>query len=378
MTLLGHEALCRERVALSHLELLEVVLPRRAPFQSAIGWRTEERVLLVRWWWPDGSWGIGESSCRADPFFSGEFVDGAWLMVRDHLAPLLPRDGTVGEVAAACRRVRGWPFSTAAVLSAAVDSLRRRGVPDPIDRWDGPRLPAVPIGVSLGLQPSAEQAVEAAHAAHARGFQRFKFKISPGTDIGALWAVRAAFPEHPISADANGSFAEEDIGHLASLAALGLLMLEQPFPPGRLDLDQKLKAAAPSLPICLDEGLTDPGALYVARAMGVLDVANIKPGRVGGPLACDRVLRWCRAHGVSAWVGGMFETGVGRHANLRVASCLPDAVAHDASAPAEYLAEDIVADPLVMAQGRIPVGDAPVSVCWAQVERFCTRRLVLR
>lgn len=374
----AQEALSRERIALSRLELLEVVLPRRAPFQSAIGWRTEERVLLVRWWAPDGSWGVGESSCRADPFFSGEFVDGAFLMLRDHLAPLLPRNGTVGAVAAACKRVRGWPFTTAAVLSAALDCLRRQGVPDLIDQWDGTRLETAPIGVSLGLCPSPEQTLEAAHAAYERGFKRFKFKISPDTDLRTLQAVRDAFPEHPVSFDANGSFSEGDVPHLAALAALRPLMLEQPFPPGRLDLDQRLKAAAPALPICLDEGLTDPGALYVAQTMGVLDAANIKPGRVGGPLVTDQVLRWCRGREVSAWVGGMFETGVGRHANLRVASCLPDAVAHDASAPEEYLVEDILVEPLVMEAGTIAIGDAPVSVCWTQVERFCRRRLVLR
>ena len=77
------------------------------------------------------------------------------------------------------------------------------------------------------------------------------------------------------------------LDQLTALAALRPLMLEQPFPPGRLDLDQQLKARAPTLPLCLDESLTDLGAFYTADALGVLDAANIKPGRVGGQL-----VRW--------------------------------------------------------------------------------------
>ena len=372
------EFLLSTPVTLDRLELIELSLPPCQVFTSAVGVRTVKRVLLVRWWDVDGQWGIGEASCRADPFYSGEFLDGAVLMIRDHLAPLLPARGSLSAFVAACGRIRGWPFATAAVLSALLDGLRRRGVPDPIDRWSGPRRHRVPAGISLGIFSDLPQTLDAVAAAVATGAPRIKLKLSPRMDPAVLPAVRAAFPTLPLSVDANGSFSGEHLDELAQLAALDLLMLEQPFPPGRLDLDQRLKGRAPALPICLDEGLTDLGAAITAHQLGVLDAANIKPGRVGGPLACDALLRWCTDSGVAAWIGGMFETGIGRHANLRAASCLPDARAHDTSAPSRYLVEDIIDPPLVMKDGLIQLDDAPVVVRWDRVSRACVRRLTVR
>jgi O-succinylbenzoate synthase len=363
---------------LARLEILHLTLPRRYTFRSAIGIRAEKQALMVRWWAPDGSWGVGEASCRADPLYSGEFIDGAVLMLRDHLAPMLSASGTIGDLAAACGRIRGWPFATAAVLSAAMDALRRQGIPDPIDRWSAPRRFQVPAGSSLGLFLTAEETIDAVAASSAKGYRRVKLKISPSMDLGVLSAVRTTFPDLTLTFDANGSFGPEHIDALADLSALRPLMLEQPFPPGRLDLDRRLKDAAPTLPLCLDESITDVGALYTAGMLGVLDVVNIKPGRIGGPLACDDALRWCQERGVSAWIGGMFETGVGRHANLRAASCLPDAVAHDVSPPSAYLAEDIVAVPMVLSSdGTIALDAAPVTVRWEVVDRHCVRRLDL-
>lgn len=363
---------------LSHLELIDLSIPRRYPFHSAVGTRTVKRALLVRWWCPDGSSGVGEFSGRADPFFSGEFLDGAVLMLQDHLAPLLSAAGTLDDLVAACSRIRGWPFATGAVLFAALDALRRQGTPDAIDRWPHRREMTVPVGISLGLYPTTADTLRAVEGAAQRGFRRVKLKVSPQTDPRTLHAVRAAHPALPLSLDANGCFSEAHLDHLAALTPLRLLMLEQPFPPGRLDLDRALKERAPDLPICLDESLTDAGAIRTAHALGVLDIANLKPGRLGGPLTCEAALRWCQRNNVSAWIGGMFETGIGRHANLRAASCLPDALAHDISPPSRYLAHDLLTEPLEMsADGTIALEDAPVEVDWSAVERFCQRRIRL-
>jgi len=371
-----HTPLLDTPAPLAHLELLHLTLPRRYTFRSAIGTRSEKQALMVRWWMPDGSWGIGEASCRADPRYSGEFIDGAVLVLRDHLGPMLSSSGTVGDLAAACSQIRGWPFAMAAVLSAALDALRRRGVPDPIDRWTHPRVMSVPVGASLGLQSSAAETLRAVNRSIKHGVRRIKIKISPSMDLAILTAIRAAHPQLTLTFDANGSFGSAHLDILAELASLDPLMLEQPFPPGRLDLDRRLKDRAPALSLCLGESITELGALYTAGMLGVLDVVNIKPGRIGGPLVCDAALRWCRTQGVPAWIGGMFETGVGRHANARAASCLPDAIAHDVSPPSTYLAEDIVDEPLVMAgDGTISVDDAPVTVRWSVVSRACVRRL---
>ncbi len=47
---------------------------------------------------------------------------------------------------------------------------------------------------------------------------------------------------------------------------------------------------------------------------------NIKVSRLGGLLNARRVHDHCLARGVPVWCGGMHEFGVGRAANLAIAS----------------------------------------------------------
>lgn len=360
---------------LERLDILEVAIPRKQVFHSAIGSRTIKKALLVRWVFPDGQWGIGEAACRTDPLYSGEFNDGACLVLQQHLAPMLTPHGTVGDVVAACRRVRGWPFTMAAVLGALLDGLRRRGVADLIDQHPH-RQRRVAVGISLGLPTDLPATLSAIQTAIQRGIQRIKLKINPQIPFETLHAIRQAIPAARLSVDANGCFQAQHVDHLTKLSTLRLDMLEQPFAPGRFDLDQQLKAAAPDLRLCLDESLTDMGAFRTAHAMGVLDVANLKPGRVGGPLASDAIVRWCTRMGIRVWVGGMFETGIGRHANLRLASCLPGSPIHDLMPPTHYLTEDITSPPIAMENGVIDLSmDAPCTVRWDRVEALLCRHI---
>ncbi len=370
-------AVLERPLTLERLELRLVVLPQVEPFRSAVGVRRERRALFVRWHDADGAWGIGECSCRPDPFFSGEFVAGAWRVLTDYAAPLLPRRGSLADAAAALARIRGWNFTTAAVLDAACDLLRRRGEPDLLDCWPQPRTPRVPIGISLGLFDSAPAAVERVRRAVGEGYRRVKLKIAPAMDRAPLAAIRDAFPDLHLAFDANGSCGAADLGFVAALAELAPAAVEQPFAPGRLDLAADLKRRRPGLRICLDESITDLGLLAAAHRLGALDELNVKPGRLGGPLETFRVLGFCRRHAIPAWVGGMFETGVGRWANLRVASRLPEATAHDLSPSRRYFPVDVVAAPVEMAaDGTIDLADdSPVELDEAELDRLTEERV---
>ncbi len=366
-------------ISLKQLVLMEVALPRLEPFRSALGERRRRQALFVHWTDRDGAWGIGECSCRPDPYFNGEFVEGAVCVLRDYVFPHLPGHGTFGAVVEVAEKVRGWNFTVAALLDAAGDLMRRKGLPDGLDGWPEAPLPRVPVGVSLPLFETEDDAVRRVEQAVAAGYRRVKLKVAPGMALATLAAVRGAFPALYLGFDANGSFGEDDGPLLDALAALAPDVLEQPFAPGRLDLCAALKVHRPALRLCLDESIGGLGDLMTAHRLGALDELNLKPGRVGGPLATLRILRYCAAHRLPAWVGGMFETGVGRAANLRVAARLPEARAHDLSPPRRYLAADVVTPPLEMdAQGTVPLaGERPVTLDEAALERFCTRRIVL-
>jgi O-succinylbenzoate synthase len=351
----------RERIAeflampasLARLELSVVHVPQREVFRSAVGVRRERQALFVRWVDADGAWGIGECSCRPDPFFSGEFVDGAVAVIREHVFARLPRAGTVGEVAEALARVRGWPFTVAAVLDAVFDLLRRAGCEDLLDGWPGIEvgsepLSRVPVGISLGLFDSPQAAVARVARAVAEGYRRVKLKVAPTMKVATAEAVREAFPGLALGFDANGSCEEGDFDLLLRLARLSPVSLEQPFAPRRLDLHAALLERLPELPVCLDESVTGLGDLVAAHRLGALAELNLKPGRVGGQVETVRLVDYCARHAIPAWVGGMFETGVGRLQNLRVAARLPGAQAHDQSPSLRYFTRDVVRLPFTM------------------------------
>ena len=75
----------------------------------------------------------------------------------------------------------------------------------------------------------------------------------------------------------------------------------------------------------------------------------------------------------------MFETGVGRLANLRVAARLPNARAHDLSPSNRYFKLDIVQKPITMtASGHIQLSnDSPVELDKANFDQCLTNKISL-
>lgn len=340
-----------EEISLARLELLEVEVPQIAPFRSAIGVRHERQALFLRWTDAEGRWGIGECSCRPDPFFNCEFVSGAMTVIRDFIFPHLPANGNISAIAETVSKTRGWHFTASAILDAVMDLRRRSNLPDALADWPHERLDDVPVGISLGIFDTPSAAVDSVTNAMTRGYHRVKLKIKPGMDINTIAAIRESFPDIYLGFDANGACRESDFDFLKSLAAFRPAMLEQPFAPGRLDLHRELKRLVPALKICLDESITGVGDLVAAHQLQALDEVNIKPGRVGGIFETLKMMEYCRSANLPAWVGGMFETGVGRLANLRVAARLPNAKAHDLSPSNRYFKLDVVQQPITMTVG---------------------------
>ncbi len=366
-------------LSLEVLTLEVVAIPLLEPFRSAIGERRQRRALFVRWTDRDGCWGIGECSCRPDPYFNGEFLEGAVCVLRDHLFPRLAARGSVGELTESVRRVRGWNFTVSALLDAAFDLIRRKGHPDPLQRWRSPGSRRVPVGISLPLFDAPEQAVQRVGRALEAGYRRVKLKVSPAMKASTAEAVRAAFPSLHLGLDANGSLGPSDYALIERLADLRPRLFEQPFAPDRIDWSAELKRRRPDLRVCLDESIGGLGDLIVAHRMQALDELNLKPGRVGGVQEAVALVEYCESRQIPVWVGGMFETGVGRMANLRLAARLPGAEAHDLSPSRRYFAVDVVERRLEMDEGgcvRLEDED-PVTLDEARLEDLRVERIEL-
>ncbi|OGU03524.1 MAG: o-succinylbenzoate synthase, partial [Gemmatimonadetes bacterium RBG_16_66_8] len=241
---------------------------------------------------------------------------------------------------------------------------------------------AIPIGISLGIQPDPKALARKAAAALAEGYHKIKLKIKPGADVAYVRAVRESLgTTAPLMADANNAYTLAHADHLAELDAFGLLMIEQPLAWDDLvrhaELQRRLKT-----PICLDESITsvERAADMIALASG--RIVNIKPGRVGGIAESKAIHDLCARHQVPVWCGGMLESGVGRAYNVALASLPNFTIPGDISPSARYWSQDIVSPEWTMdrfGMMRVPV-DKPgigVEVDVARVDALTVRRAVI-
>ena len=111
-------------------------------------------------------------------------------------------------------------------------------------------------------------------------------------------------------------------------------------------------------PICLDESITSAQTAAAAIRLGATQVINIKPGRVGGYLEARRIHDLAVAHGIAVWCGGMIESGIGRAANVALASLPGFTLPGDVSASDRFYRTDITA-PFVMKDGHLDVPTGP-------------------
>jgi O-succinylbenzoate synthase len=162
------------------------------------------------------------------------------------------------------------------------------------------------------------------------------------------------------------------------LEELDLLMIEQPL--GYDDIfDHSRLQPQLKTPICLDESIHTPGDAQLALHLNACRIINIKVGRVGGFTSALAIHNICAEAGAPVWCGGMLETGIGRAANLHLASLPNFTLPGDISATERYFHQDI-AEPtfsLNAEDSTISVPQGPglgVEVQMDRVEKFRLRQ----
>jgi O-succinylbenzoate synthase len=346
-------------VRIEAVELFRVHLPLVTPFRTSFGTETVRDALLLRVEGRTGVEGWGECAASAEPRYSSEFDDAAVLVLRDLLAPAVLRaeDLTAAGFAQLVQGVRGHRMAKAALETAVLDAeLREAGMS--LARYLGGVRAAVDAGVSVGIAASLPELLDAVEGYLGEGYRRIKLKIEPGWDVEPVRQVRARFgPDLLLQADANAAYTRADIGHLRRLDEHGLLLLEQPFDEEDLLAHADLARQA-ATPVCLDESIVSARAAAAAITLGACSIVNVKPGRVGGYLEARRVHDVCAAHGVPVWCGGMLETGIGRAANLALATLPGFTLPADLSATDRYYRHDVTRR-FVLHEGTIAVPAGP-------------------
>jgi O-succinylbenzoate synthase len=348
------------RAPIATAELLEVGLPLREPFVTGFGATTTRRTALAHLVDADGAEGWGEAGALDHPYYLPETTATCLAVMAEYGLPMALAAGPEpGPVAAALRPIRGNSFAKAGV-EAAFWVLAAAAGGRPLRDLVGGERDRIPVGESIGIQPTVEDTVAEAHLRVAEGYRRIKLKIRPGWDEQPVAAVRAALGgEVMLQVDANGSYRLDQADELARLDGYRLACIEQPLGwdelLGHAELQRRLRT-----PVCLDETLRSPADVRRALDLGACRNVNLKPGRVGGVAAAVEVHDLCRERAVPLWCGGMLESGIGRALNLALAS-LPGFTDPADMSPAAVLFERDLVDPTysVDPDGFVAVPDAP-------------------
>ncbi len=342
---------------LTSITLREIRLPLREPFTISSGTMHDRRIALLEL--TDASGASTWSECVADdlPNYTAETIDTAWLAITRWIAPrvLGRRFEAPGDVFAVLEAdFRGHLMAKAAVEMGmwGVEATR---LGEPLARLLGGTRTSIPVGISLGIQASPEALVEKVRAALAEGYRKIKLKIMPGKDVDYVRAVRAAFPDAPLMADANNAYTVDDAAALLAMDDLNLMMFEQPLGWEDIVRHATLQRMLRT-PICLDESITSLDRAQDMVTLGAGRLVNIKPGRVGGLAESLAIHDYCEANHVPVWCGGMLESGIGRAYNVALASLSNFQKPGDLSPSARYWARDIVTPEWTMsADGMVTV-----------------------
>jgi L-alanine-DL-glutamate epimerase-like enolase superfamily enzyme len=227
--------------------------------------------------------GFGEACPLGSTYLPG-FGEGARAALRELAPAIVGMDAA--NLAAVNERLdatlRGHEYAKSAIDVACWDILGR-ATGQPVATLLGGALQAtVPLYVAVPLGSPAEMAafVERERAGGIHHFQ-LKLGAAPEDDRDRVAAVHAVTgPEDALIGDANGAWRRQDAIIAARLlAGFDRLRLEQPCPT----LEECIAVRRlTTLPMVLDEVITDLPTLVRAVASDAMDHVNLKIGRVGG------------------------------------------------------------------------------------------------
>jgi O-succinylbenzoate synthase len=348
------------RLQLDRLELRELNLPLKYPFETSFGRTTNRRVLIVQVIDNSGATGYGECVAMEGPFYSAETIDTAWIIIAKHVAPLLATQGIRADnVFQTLSAIRGNQMAKGAV-EAAVWDLESKLLGLPLWKHIGGVQSEIACGVSIGIQSSTDELLEIVARELDSGYQRIKIKIKPGHDLKLVQAVRSRYKDIVLSVDANAAYSlDRDAALMKELDNYNLLMIEQPLAPGDLVDHAKLQQQL-STPLCLDESIASAADARHALELGACRIINIKLGRVGGFSQAREIQALALQHEIPVWCGGMLETGIGRAHNIAMSSLPGFTLPGDVSASQRYWSEDIIEPEVeVSSRGTIDVPTGP-------------------
>ena len=340
------------------MELFLIRLPLKSPYETSGSRETHQTRVIARIE-SQGVVGWGESVAPETPWYSGETPETVWWLLDAIAIPALLKTDLAGpdDVSTTLGWIKDHRMAKATLEMAAWD-LFAKAAGVPLSKLLGGTRDRILCGVAIGIQPSVEALLEKIAKELEGGYQRVKVKIKPGWDGKIAEAIRNRFPDLPFQLDANSAYTLDAIPLFKRIDAYTPLLIEQPLAEDDI-IDHATLQRAIMTPVCLDESIHSAEDARKAIEIGATRVINIKAGRVGGLAESKKIHDVCQAHAIPVWCGGMLEMGIGRAANVHLASLPNFRLPGDVSASARYFATEIIGEPFTVEKDgtmKVPTG----------------------
>jgi O-succinylbenzoate synthase len=381
-----------DEITIEQIDLSLIEMELISPFRTSFGVElTRPCIIVTAYGGGLTGWGecVASQAVSADwAFYSYETVETAWHILKDFLVPALvgKKINSIEPVVRIGERLRGHPMARAGLEGAIWDLLAKADNLPLADylakgqNYTQPRRKSVNVGVSIGIQNSIEETVKNVTDYVNQGYRRIKLKIEPGWDLDVVRAVRREFPDILLMLDANSAYTLQDTAHLMKLDEFKLLMIEQPLAFDDI-YEHSILQKQLATPICLDESIHTAKHAESAYELNACQIINIKPGRVGGLFEGRVIHNLSLERGKPVWIGGMLETGIGRAANIAMASLPGVTLPSDISASNRYYRQDIAEPSFVLnPDSTINVPAAPgigVNILIDQLEAYAQRKVTI-
>ncbi|ARS90203.1 mandelate racemase/muconate lactonizing enzyme family protein [Natrarchaeobaculum aegyptiacum] len=227
-------------------------------------------------------------------------------------------------------RLADEPFPLYGLEVALHDALARERELPMYEHLGGPvgGDPELECHYTVSIDEPSRVAEEARTAA-ADGYEAFKVKVG-GDDFAAerenVRTIRETVPDARIRVDVNGAWSpDEAIRKIRRLDddAGGLAFVEQPVSRDVVDGHARVRDRVP-VPILADEACFSASDVARLATRGSADIVNLKLAKTGGFTGAKAAATVAAAHGVSCFVGGMLELGIGQAASAHFAVSTPE------------------------------------------------------
>lgn len=271
-----------------NLEISAISSPLKTAFTISRGAKTSAETILVTLT-ENGATGRGESVPYARYGETAASVTAAIDSARAAIESGLTREDLQSLMP---------PGAARCAVDCAMWDLEAKLSGTPV--WQRAGLPE-PKPVETAVTVSLDTPDAMAAAARNTQGRLLKLKLGGPDDLARIEAVHAARPDARLIVDANEGLNANELPAIAkAAAALGVVLIEQPFPAGA---DDALLSRPGPVAICADESAHTRKELQdLARRY---DAVNVKLDKTGGLTEALATVREARALGLGIMVGCM-------------------------------------------------------------------------